>query len=93
MDKITTRLKRGDERGYLTSLLLKEKRKNSRSNSSDTRKIQEDEKKQKKKKLKNSILPLPYNFIVIRGKSSEKKTFGKCSSGRKNKEQKERTVE
>lgn len=89
MDKITTRLKRGDERGYLTSLLLKEKT----ANRSDTRKIQEDEKKQKKKKLKNSILPLPYNFIVIRGKSSEKKTFGKCSSGRKNKEQKERTVE
>lgn len=89
MDKITTRLKRGDERGYLTSLLLKEKT----ADRSDTRKIQEDEKKQKKKKLKNSILPLPYNFIVIRGKSSEKKTFGKCSSGRKNKEQKERTVE
>lgn len=89
MDKITTRLKRGDERGYLTSLLLKEKT----ANRSDTRKIQEDEKKQKKKKLKNSILPLPYNFIVIRGKSSEKKTFGKCSSGRKNKEQKEGTVE
>lgn len=89
MDKITTRLKRGDERGYLTSLLLKEKT----ADRSDTRKIQEDEKKQKKKKLKNSILPLPFNFIVIRGKSSEKKTFGKCSSGRKNKEQKEGTVE